>query len=487
MTVDYIAFHAAERPDAIAVITDGREISYAQFARDIRKLTRALREFELRRGAKVVINVEDEYFRWLLLLACERLCVVTLAAPQLSVVQTPLQQHHVEGARFLAHFDFALTEKKLPAESIRRQYEITPEWLQGVLAREDKGEESMPAQGPDDPLRILLTSGTTGIPKKLLYSRRVHEGSITKMMWFANFTPQSRYLGEGNVAAPTACMRAGGTVVFKNSPRMTAEETIASYSITHIVLTPIALKRLLDELPSGFAKRTGLKVFSSGAALSTALRDQACARLASEVYDIYGSYEAGYVSSIGDGGEIGSVWPGVQVQVVSDHDEPMPLGEMGRIRVKTDRMVQGYLDDPEATGRMFKDGWFYAQDSGILHGGHRLQVIGRSDDMINISGSKISPNMLEDLISKIDGIGDVGVCSILNADGIEEIFIAAVAGAQVSNQELAARIKRALALGAWPYGRVHTFRVSQVPRSTNGKIQRKVLQNTLAGLRSALS
>ena len=78
----------------------------------------------------------------------------------------------------------------------------------------------------------------------------------------------------------------------------------------------------------------------------------------------------------------------------------MPFGEAGRIRVKTDRMVQGYLDDPGATERMFKDGWFFAQDLGILQSDHRLQVIGRSDDVLNISGHKISPDEVEDWLIK---------------------------------------------------------------------------------------
>jgi len=472
MTSDYMAFHAAERPGAVAFVINGREISYAEFARDIRKLTRALREFELPCGAKVVINVGDVYLRWVLRLAFERLCVVTFTGP----VPPP----------FLVDFDLVLSEKQFRAESVRRQFETTPEWLHGILARADRGGESMPAKGPDDPLRILFTSGTTGPPKKLLYSRRVHEGSVTKMMWFANFTRQSRYLDKaGSVAAPTACLRAGGTVVFEN--RMTAGtagEAIASYSITHTTLSPIVLKHLLDGLPNDFAKPADLKVFSSGAALSRALRDRARERLATEVYDIYGSNEAGFVSSIGDDAQFGSVWPGAQVEVVGDRDEPMPLGEVGRIRVKTDRMVQEYLDDPKETGRMFKDGWFYPRDLGILHRGHRLQVIGRSDDIINISGNKISPNVLEDLIVKVAEAGDVAACSIHNADGIEEIFLA-VSGARVGDQRLLERIRRAL--DGWRVGRVHVVKVDTIPRNTNGKIQRNLLKNIAARWKSGLS
>ena len=472
MTTDYIAFHAAERPGAIAFIINGREIRYAEFARDIRKITRALREFELWPGAKVAIGIGDVYFRWLLRLGFEQLRVVTF---------TGLER--LSSPRLLGNFDLVLSATKSHGENVKRQWEVTPEWLDRIIARTDSGEDSTPTRGPDDPLRILFTSGTTGTPKKLLYSRQVHEGSVTKMLWFANFTPRSRYLDMvGSVAASTACIRAGGSVVVEN--RMTAGEAIASHSITHTTLTPILMRQLLDELPNGFVKPAELKIFSSGAALSKALRDQARARAATEVSDIYGSNEAGYVSSIRDDAEFGSVWPGVQVEVVDDRDKPMPLGEVGRIRVKTDRMVQEYLDDPEATKRMFKEGWFYARDLGILHGGHRLQVVGRSDEIFNISGQKISPNVLEDLIASIDTVGDVGACSIQNADGIEEIFIA-VSGARVGEQELSERINRTL--DAWLVGRVYVMKVDQIPRNASGKIERDFLRSTAARWKLTMS
>src|SRR5580704_11512118 len=252
MTTDYIAFHAAERPSAVAIVVNGREISYAAFARDLRKMTRALREFALPRGAYVAIGVNDIYSRWLLRLAFERLCVVTFAG-----------LHRLRPLQLPRGFDLVVAEKKFLGESDRRQHALTPEWLQAVLARDDGGDESIPAKKPDDPLRILLTSGTTGTSKKLLYSRRVHEGSVTKMMWFANLTRHSRYLDNtDSVAAFTACVRAGGTVVFED--RVTPGEAIMSYAITHVALVPVILRQILDELPSNFARPHELKIFSSG-------------------------------------------------------------------------------------------------------------------------------------------------------------------------------------------------------------------------------
>ena len=137
-------------------------------------------------------------------------------------------------------------------------------------------------------------------------------------------------------------------------------------------------------------------------------------------------------------------------------------------------MVKGYLHDPEATARAFRDRWFYAGDFGILHDARRLQVIGRSDDILNIGWNKFSPSTLEDLVLRVAEVGDVGVCSIPNADGIEEIAIA-VSNPRGSAQELMERIK--YAFRDMQIGRFYLLTLDRIPRNANGKIQRNRLKD----------
>ena len=476
MTAEFVAFHAAERPGAVALVNNGREISYGEFFRDIRKFTRALRDFELPRGANAAVECEDVYSHWLMRLAFEELGVVTASLPAETSLTAP---------SYLREFDLVMSRHSISAERVRRHHVVTPDWLRGVLARTAEGEASAAAKSPDDPLRILYTSGTTGTPKKVIYSRRMHERSVTKSMWFNGVTRRSRYLLTipfsvgSSYANATASLRTGGTVVVED--RMPVGQAIASLAITHVALPPIHLKRVLDELPERYAKPAELTIFSFGAAVASALRDRAFARLATEIYDMYGSNEAGYVSSIRcrKGAEFGCVWPGVRIEIVGDGDRPLPRGEMGRIRVKTDCMVQGYANDPEATRRMFRDGWFYAGDMGILHGARGLQVVGRDDDLLNIGWAKHSPSAIEDRVLRVVEVGDVGVCSLPNAEGIDEVWVL-VAGARGSDQELLSCITAAFA--AIELGRFHLVRVPRIPRNANGKIRRDLLKGVAAKL-----
>jgi acyl-CoA synthetase (AMP-forming)/AMP-acid ligase II len=237
------------------------------------------------------------------------------------------------------------------------------------------------------------------------------------------------------------------------------------------------VKSLLDELSSDFEKPADLTIFTWGAPVSRTLRDKVLARLATDLCDLYGSNEAADVCSTRGTAEFGSVLPAVQVEIVDENHRPLAFGQMGQIRVKTDCMVDDYLDNPETTQRKFKDGWFYAGDLGILHDAYRLQYIGRSDDLLNIGWRKFSPDSLEDLVLRSAEVGDVGICSIPNADGIEEVCVV-VSDARVSVHELVERITRAFR--RFQFGRFHVIPIDRVPRNTNGKIQRDVLKRAAA-------
>ena len=477
MTAAYIAFHAAQRPDGVALIDNGHAITYAEFSRDIRKFTRALREFDLSYGAPVAVVCENVYIHWLLRLACEELGLVTASL-------LPEQANLLGLDPSLGEFDLVLSDKMVDGKGIARHHLINPQWLEAVQGREDNGELPAISKRPEDPLRILHTSGTTGTPKRLLYPRRVHERSVAKSMWFNGVTHRSRYqlaipftVG-ASYANATACIRSGATIVFND--RMPVPEVILRHGITHLAVPPFYLKQTLDDLPHGFARPAELTIFSFGAALSSALREKALAGLANEICDMYGSNEAGYVSSIRSRSPLqtgfGGVWPGVQVQIVDDRDRPLPYGEQGHIRVKTDCMVQGYLDDPKASHRMFRDGWFYAGDIGVLADPFRLEVLGRGDELLNIGWRKLSPAFLEGLVMKIGDVGDVGVCSLPNAEGIEEIYVAVSRG-RTSYEDLIARLNKPFT--TLQLGRYYVVPAARIPRNANGKIQRDVLKQDI--------
>jgi fatty-acyl-CoA synthase len=472
MTIAAITSHAVERPNAVAVINNGIAITYAELARAVGSVGQALGELGLRPGHSVAIECRDQYLHLLLLLGCERAGVVSG-----SVIATELEQP----LQLLSQVDLAITEHPERAVGARKVHAVTKSWVERALALPGaEGPSSSPSSA--DGIRLVRTSGTTGRPKLLLLTRRAHLGRVERWREDEALAPGHRYL----MTAPftlhamyisaAASLRAGATVVFER--RMPMAAALRPRAITHLKMLPLQLRDLLDRLPPDFVRLPGLLITALGGKLSASQREMTLARLAGGVREQYGSNETGPVAAIDldNATPIAAVHPGNMVEVVGDDDRVRPFGEVGRVRIKTPFMVDGYVNDPEASARMFRGGWFYPGDLGKLHGPGRIEILGRADGILNIGGEKVLPETVEESLRGRAAVEDVAVCALPNAEGIDEIWIAAVYAAP-DDRDIRARLKSALA--DFPYGHVHLVKVERIPRTATGKIKRAELREAV--------
>jgi acyl-coenzyme A synthetase/AMP-(fatty) acid ligase len=473
MTADYVAYHAAERPHAIALIDNGRSVSYAELSRDIRKAMGALRELGLGTGGSVAVGTEHLYMHWLLLLACERLGIAAASFGQ------------GEASRYgplWAAVDLVLAAPEIKVTGARRAHALTPRWIKEVLAGEPS-DLVVPPKHPDDPVRIVRTSGTTGASKWFLVTRRMTDSLIAQWQWGYGLSKATRqlqtlaFIVRATFDLGSASLRAGGTVVLES--RTTVLDAISDHAITHVILLPIYLKDLLDQMPPEFVKPRGLTVLSFGAGIAEPLRERAMARLATALGDLYGTVEVTIVSAIWNSGAegFGTLWPGARAEIVDERGVVVPPGVVGSIRIKTHCMATAYIDDPETTARMFRNGWFYPGDLGVLSPDGRLKILGRADDRLNIGGAKILPTTLEAALIGQDVAADIGVTALPNAEGMNELCIA-LAGVTRDDKETMDRIMRAL--GSMVVGLFRVFKLERIPRSATGKLERQALREETA-------
>jgi long-chain acyl-CoA synthetase len=467
---DFLAFHATERPSGIALIVDGRAITYAEFRRDVAALTGAVREFQLTPGSLVTVGCDDFYAHWLLLLAFERLGIATASLAS---------NEGADCAPLLESSDLVISGSGFPVGTPKRHHALSAAWLDRALAGEEDGGPFW--EGTEaSPVRLVRTSGTTGEPKRLIFSRRTHDSRAANWAWCSGLTRRSRYLltqslkvASAHIHA-TASIRVGATLVVES--RVGAIQALSDHGITHMAFLPGWLRQILQDLPIDFAKPRELFIASFGSALPPALRREALERLATEIIEFYGSNEVGFVFSARGDGEpgVGAIWPGVQVEIVDEDGRILPMGVGGTIRVRTDAMVDGYVGDPGATARMFRDGWFYPGDTGRMPGRDQLEVIARDDDLLNIGGNKVSPLQFEEMILRATDVTDAAVFSAREASGVEELWVAVVGG-RTSDAELLTLITRALNRRG-TVGRFHVVRLPSIPRTPTGKIQRSLLR-----------
>jgi acyl-coenzyme A synthetase/AMP-(fatty) acid ligase len=216
----------------------------------------------------------------------------------------------------------------------RRHHILTPGWMADVLAAEP-GDVAPPLKKPDDPVRIVQTSGTTGTGKCFLVTRRMTDALTAEWQWGYALTAESWCLQtlpftvRATFDLGSACLRAGGTVVLES--RMSTLEALSAHPVTHAILLPIYLKGMLDQLPADFVKPRDLTVLSFGAPIAEPLRERAMARLATRLCDLYGTVEVAIVSAIWRRGAdgFGTLWPSVRAEAVDEHGTPVPAGEMG--------------------------------------------------------------------------------------------------------------------------------------------------------------
>ncbi len=475
MTADYVTYHAAERPESVALVNDGRSITYAELDRDTRKFAVAIRELGIVPGNAVAVGCDDLHVTLVLLLACERLGVASASLE-------PREGPSAPG--LLAGMDLVISERPYPAATVARYQLVTPEWLQSILDRTAVDQLPPAPRTPDDIVRIGRTSGTTGSSRQLAFNRRQRDARIEGQIWGARLTRNSRCLVtlpfgvNSSYVLAMGTLRSGGTLIVDKAVPVT--ELIARHGVTHMMLLPLHLRTILDSLPVKFEKPADLTIITIGAPVSEPLREEAMTRLSTRVCDLYGAQEAGNIAwrtSAGTGG-VAITWPDVQAEIVDEADRPLPLGATGKLRVRTRYMVQGYRNDFAATERMFRSGWFYPGDLGVLHAPNRLQLVGRVDDLLNLGGTKIPPAGLEELVQRRVGAKDAGVCTVRDADGIDEVWIAVV-DCSLADSELLRRVEQVLK--PMGIGGCQLVRLPRLPRNAAGKIQRDELKAIMIG------
>lgn len=474
----FIAFRARQRPHEVAIWTARAEITYRQFDADIDRFAGALAALGVKRGDLVAVRLADQYLHCLVLLGFARLGITTAS---FGAGQEPVMLP-------LLRPDLVITDAPSPGEhACARSFTVTPAWAAEIL-RGPATPQPRPVLDPDGLARVVTSSGTTGLPKKLGMSwRRVDRAVMRVVFVNAASNALSRLMSTigietGVLNALLASWSVGGTVLF--GPQNPAELAVAlpRLSPRGLVMAPIQLKMLLDALPPGFLPMPELWIGVSGSHTPPIVRRATRERLTPNLLVVYASTEGGTITEAhavhlrDDGAAVGWPLPWVEVEVVDETARALPPGALGQIRVRGEDVADGYLDDPDTTTRQFRHGWFYPGDLGRFGDDGMLRVEGRADDVMNFGGEKFLPRTIEEAALACPGVADAGAFTMPDAVGVGTPWIAVVRGEGLSEPALA----QALRMPGLPP--VYVAWVDRIPRNALGKVQRDMLRQAAAGL-----
>lgn len=345
------------------------------------------------------------------------------------------------------------------------------------------------------------SSGSTGRPKRVGRTQHNLYHEVTNFTETVKVTPADNILclvpmyhahGLGNCLL--AALHNGATLVIleqfrqKGTPmeapfvfrRSRVLELIEQEQITILPAVPYIFKTLAETPDSTDVDLTSLRLcFSAGNFLSKEIFEQFQARFAIPIKQLYGCTEAGSVAiDLDDAdkpyGSVGRPMQNVQIQIISDHNKILPVGEVGEIVIKSETLTSGYHNMPELNQEAFKDKAFLTGDLGRIDESGRLYITGRKKILIDTGGRKVDPIEIEDVLITHPNIKEavvVGAKSPLAGEIIKAVIVTH-SNQICDDREISDYCKTKLA--AFKVPRVIEFR-NEIPKSPLGKILRKAL------------
>jgi acyl-CoA synthetase (AMP-forming)/AMP-acid ligase II len=168
--------------------------------------------------------------------------------------------------------------------------------------------------------------------------------------------------------------------------------------------------------------------------------------------------------------------PLVEVRILDEDLQEMPLGEQGEICIRSDLVMSGYYKQPGKTAETIIDGWLHTGDIGTQDAAGRIQICDRKSDMIISGGFNIYPQEIEQVIWSHPSVQDCAVIGVPDADWGESVkaVVELSEGATVSAEELIALCKEKLGSVRSPKS-VDIIKI--LPRSPNGKVLKRSLRD----------
>ena len=336
---------------------------------------------------------------------------------------------------------------------------------------------------------IIYTSGTSGKPTAVMHA---HRAILARQMMFEGWyglTPDDRLLHAGAfnwtytlgtglmdpwTVGATALIPAAGT-----SPAA-LPDLIATHEATIFAAAPGVYRQMLRDLSPLYLPhlRHGL---SAGEKMTAAVREAWEENTDTPVYEAFGMSEcstfiSGSPSTPAKDGAIGTAQPGRQVAILGPKG-PARTNTPGTIAIhRTDAgLMLGYLNDKKLTKSKFDGDWFLTGDQGMMDEDGQITYLGRTDDMMNAGGFRVSPLEVEETLLAIPGGTGIGVTEVEIKKNTRVIAAFYTAAAPIKEYTLTDFATANLARYKQPRLYVH---VDALPTSGNGKILRRQLRDS---------
>ncbi len=387
----------------------------------------------------------------------------------------------------------------------RRHLERVPAGFTGARLCLDRPSAAAPEAAPDpvrvspaSPAYVIYTSGSTGAPKGAV---NTHAGIRNRLLWMQDaysLTAQDRVLHKTPISFDPFVweifwpLTVGARVVIAvpegHKDAGYLARTVIEQAVTTMHFVPSMLRRFLAE--PAVAGCTGLRrVFCSGEALTSDLRDHFQALLGAELYNLYGPTEAAidvtaFHCRRGESGPIvpiGRPIANIAVHLLDAHGQPVPVGVPGELFIGGVGVGSGYLNRPDLTAAGFvadpenPAGLRYrtGDRARYLPDGN-IEYLGRLDNQVKVNGFRIEPGEIEAALAQHPAVAENAVVTGHDSHGGTLLIahIVAAEGLAPGTAELRRFLLELLPAAMVPA----VFRLTgALPLTANGKVDRRAL------------
>ena len=498
-------------PEREAVIDGDLRLTYAQFFERCDRWSMALRSLGVKQGDRVAYIAPNTH----------AMLESFYAVPQLGAVLVPLNYRLIaadfvylinhSGARVVcAHSDYLDCIDDIRAElpevtSFVALEGTKPGWLDyETLLRDapaDSGVE-LPLINETDLLTINYTSGTTSKPKGVMITHRNAYLNVVGTLIHHPMTMADRYLwtlpmfhANGWTFVWTVTAAGGTHICLRKVDPVAVFNQIEQESVTMLCAAPTVLISIAngpDELRR--AARPGVRIMTAGAPPAATTIERIEGELGWVITQAYGLTETSPFITICESRpeyeglscaekSVIKACQGVELltsgelRVVDEEGNEVPHDghSLGEIVVRGNVVMKGYYEDPEATSRVLRDGWFHTGDAAVVHESGYVEIRDRMKDVIISGGENISSVEVEGAMLRHPAVQEVAIVGLPHERWGEapHAFVVLKAGASVTEEELREFARNNLAHFKAPHG--VTF-VSELPKTATGKVQKYVLR-----------
>jgi len=492
--------------DRLAVVSDDRQLTHAQFAARCRSLASGLAQLGLRHQDRVCVLAENcvEYLEAFGAAEIAGLILATvnyrLAPPEMDFIISDAAPHALIFETRYSDYVATLVGRRGGVSHFIAIGPDCPDWaepFEAVVARGEGGGPPFRATGKDIAY-LIYTSGTTGRPKGCILG---HSNQISS----AHMTALHMRLGCGDntlIVMPLYHIGAkniqlaqhwvGGAVYLQRAFRPEAAlKAIAEHDISVGHMAPTMIQMLLEHPSFDSHDLSSLRmILYSAAPMPLPLLREGLRRIGPVFAQIYGQTEAlGTILPVemhrpdGDADDmrrlasVGHPYAGVRMRCVDENDQPVGEGDSGEICIQGPSMMRSYWNNSTATAEALRGGWLHTGDIGRIDQEGYVHLLDRKKDVIISGGENIYSREVEAALAEHPDVADVAVIGLTDEKWGETVTAVIVSRrANLDRAEIEAHSRARIAGYKTPR---RIYFVDELPRLPSGKVNKVELRRRL--------